>query len=176
MSSWSKEKREEYQAKLRDPRWQKMRLEVLNRDEWRCKICGDATSTLHVHHRWYERGGEPWDVPLECLVTLCETCHEQETSARASDERDLLAELKKRYFGFELAQISKLLANMPHRNVTEVQLTAVTWALSHDNVVDEIIRAYFDRECPHPSKDPPQAVTFEHSIPLTEIYPQDQSP
>jgi len=70
--------RETYLAKLRDPRWQKKRLKILERDEWTCQICGDSESTLHVHHRRYIVGREPWEYHDGCLVTLCEGCHEFE--------------------------------------------------------------------------------------------------
>ncbi len=62
-----------YSKKLRDPRWQKKRLEVLERDNWKCKKCGDDKHELHVHHLRYS--GEPWDVELEDLDTLCALCH-----------------------------------------------------------------------------------------------------
>ncbi len=70
-----------YAEKLRDPRWQKKRLEILERDEWTCQLCGDKETTLVVHHRWYRKGKDPWDYPDNCLATLCESCHEQETGA-----------------------------------------------------------------------------------------------
>lgn len=64
-----------YAQKLKDLRWQKLRLEILNRDEWACRSCGDATNTLHVHHGYYERGREPWEYDPRSLHTLCEECH-----------------------------------------------------------------------------------------------------
>jgi hypothetical protein len=64
-----------YSEKLKDPRWQKKRLEILNRDDFKCLVCGDGSETLHVHHKRYEKGCEPWDYPNEELCTLCETCH-----------------------------------------------------------------------------------------------------
>ena len=42
-----------YYEKFKDPRWQKKRLEVLQRDEFMCQICLDTSSTLHIHHRRY---------------------------------------------------------------------------------------------------------------------------
>jgi 5-methylcytosine-specific restriction endonuclease McrA len=63
-----------YAELLKDPRWQRKRLEILNRDEWMC-MCGDTTTTLHVHHRYYVKGRDPWEYPDFCYVTLCETCH-----------------------------------------------------------------------------------------------------
>ena len=62
-----------YSQKLRDPRWQKRRLEILNRDDFRCQVCGAEDQTLHVHHRRYQ--SDPWESPDEDLETLCETCH-----------------------------------------------------------------------------------------------------
>lgn len=64
-----------YWEKLKDPRWQKKRLEVLERDKFTCITCGDTESTLHVHHGYYEKGLEPWEYELNTLWTLCEECH-----------------------------------------------------------------------------------------------------
>lgn len=68
-----------YSEKLKDPRWQKMRLQVLERDEWTCRFCGDKTKTLHVHHFCYAKSGNPWDVEDHALITLCEDCHHLES-------------------------------------------------------------------------------------------------
>jgi len=65
-----------YQEKLKDPRWQKRRLEILQRDSWTCVGCAGTEKTLHVHHFWYEDNLDPWEYPDRCLVTLCESCHE----------------------------------------------------------------------------------------------------
>jgi hypothetical protein len=66
-----------YAEKLKDPRWQKVRLEILNRDEWRCQVCDDETTCLIVHHKRYVRGREPWEYELRLLITLCEKCHDK---------------------------------------------------------------------------------------------------
>jgi len=70
-----------YSEKLKDPRWQKVRLETLQRDFWTCRKCGDTETTLHVHHTLYSPGVEPWEYRREQLVTLCETCHKIEPEA-----------------------------------------------------------------------------------------------
>lgn len=57
-----------------DPRWQKLRLEVMQRDGWKCVACGDDKSELHVHHMHYF--GELWETPMDNLQTLCRCCHE----------------------------------------------------------------------------------------------------
>lgn len=62
-----------YSEKLKDPRWQKKRLLIFERDKWTCRCCGDNKTTLNVHHLTY--AGEPWECPDENLTTLCEDCH-----------------------------------------------------------------------------------------------------
>lgn len=65
-----------YSELLRDPRWQKKRLEIMSRDHWACRFCSDADHILNVHHLYYERYYRPWEYPREALITLCEACHE----------------------------------------------------------------------------------------------------
>lgn len=69
MSKWS--------SAFRDSRWQKLRLEIMERDEWTCKSCGATGDgvTLNVHHAYYESGKAPWEYPTDTLVTWCEDCH-----------------------------------------------------------------------------------------------------
>lgn len=77
----------EYPVKLRDPRWQKRRLRILERDNFTCQCCRDTETTLHVHHRWYETDQEPWDATDRQLVTLCEDCHADEGRRRDVDRQ-----------------------------------------------------------------------------------------
>lgn len=62
-----------YSQKLKDPRWQKKRLNILNRDNFSCRFCGDDKTELHVHHKSYY--GNPWEQVNDELVTLCKYCH-----------------------------------------------------------------------------------------------------
>jgi hypothetical protein len=62
-----------YSEKLRNPKWQRKRLEILQRDDFTCKLCGDKETELHVNHLKYT--GEPQDAPNEDLETLCKVCH-----------------------------------------------------------------------------------------------------
>jgi hypothetical protein len=71
-----------YQQLLRDPRWQKKRLEILERDHWKCVDCEDEKTTLHVDHAYYEYGKMPWEYPDHTLATLCAPCHERVTALR----------------------------------------------------------------------------------------------
>lgn len=62
-----------YSEKLRDPRWQKKRLEILGRDNFTCVKCGDKETELHVHHLKYN--GLPHEADSTDLETLCKHCH-----------------------------------------------------------------------------------------------------
>lgn len=61
----------------KDPRWQKKRLLIMERDRFTCQNCGRADNELFVHHRYYERGSMPWEYPDNALVTYCGACHEE---------------------------------------------------------------------------------------------------
>ena len=74
-----------YSEKLKDPRWQKKRLKILERDNWTCQICDSTDKTLHVHHKIYIAGYDPWEYDDDTLITYCEDCHEKETDAQKFD-------------------------------------------------------------------------------------------
>lgn len=97
-----------YAEKLTDPRWQKKRLEVLSRDGWSCQRCSDTSSTLHVHHKRYT--GEPWDAPLEDLVTLCAECHAS-TSHTEKEVRGQIESLTCDHV-FDIADIQSILCDV----------------------------------------------------------------
>jgi hypothetical protein len=74
-----------YWEKLKDPKWQKKRLEVMQANDFCCEICGDNETTLNVHHKEYFKDHEPWEYKNEQLACLCEDCHES-----MHDEVDIL--------------------------------------------------------------------------------------
>lgn len=67
-----------YSQYYRDSRWQQKRLEIMERDGWKCRSCGKGGEgvTLNVHHAYYEKGKKPWEYDGDMLVTWCEKCHE----------------------------------------------------------------------------------------------------
>jgi hypothetical protein len=67
--------KDSYSEKLKDPRWQKLRLVVMERDGWKCRFCFSDDETLAVHHKRYAESRNPWDSSASDLVTLCEGCH-----------------------------------------------------------------------------------------------------
>ena len=63
-----------YTEKLRHPKWQKKRLQVLEKDDWKCRICRSGEKFLQVHHKAY-RPVDPWDYQADELEALCLDCH-----------------------------------------------------------------------------------------------------
>lgn len=90
----SRDYKAEYAEKLKDPRWQKMRLKIMERDDFACQYCGENENTLHVHHVEYRRGADPWDYREYQLLTVCEHCHKWEHDYRTEIEEKLLSVLK----------------------------------------------------------------------------------
>jgi len=72
-----------YLEQLKDPRWQKKRLEILNRDNFTCQCCGSKENELQVHHKYYDKKKLAWEYDNDCLITLCKDCHEYETKENA---------------------------------------------------------------------------------------------
>jgi hypothetical protein len=106
----------EYAKLLRDPRWQKLRLQILERGGWTCQSCGDSSSTLHVHHLLYHYGSKPWEYIPELLLTLCEDCHERETE----DGKDAALKFKeamahRRLLSEELSLLTTLVLVLPEK-------------------------------------------------------------
>ena len=103
------EKKKTYVEQLRHPRWQRKRLEVMGRDGFRCVQCGDEETELHVHHKTYIWGKDPWDYPLGNFDTLCSRCHELQKRDVKTLQSQLLGELEK--LGLP-ADIGKLTGSM----------------------------------------------------------------
>ena len=146
------EARKSYYEKLRDPRWQRKRLEVLERDGWACQLCDENTKTLNVHHRLYEKGRDPWDYPVETLVTLCEDCHELEIENRYEAEQHLLAVLRKRFFSDDLDGLSIMFRSLRLAVSLSDLLLLMTW-LSSCGHVQRLLMEKFDKEGPGEEDD-----------------------
>jgi len=67
-----------YWQKLKDPRWQKRRLSVMEKAKFCCQKCHRDDQTLNVHHLYYMSKREPWDYPDFALQCICEECHAQD--------------------------------------------------------------------------------------------------
>jgi hypothetical protein len=64
-----------YSEKLKNPKWQRRRLEILEDRDWTCERCRSKEKTLNVHHSVYHKGFDPWEYSNDDLIVLCEDCH-----------------------------------------------------------------------------------------------------
>jgi len=65
-----------YKEDLLSPQWQRKRLEIMQRDGFKCCLCGTDKNSLSVHHLYYEAKKKPQDYDDESMITLCQNCHE----------------------------------------------------------------------------------------------------
>ncbi len=131
-----------YKEKFKDPRWQKKRLKILERDDWTCQCCGDKESTLHVHHRYYKTGLDPWDYPDISLITLCEECHEEESLLRPNLEQNLLQACKSKFLISQVESLGIAIHCMPTKYVMNIIMDAFCWALEDSKMQEKIIKAH----------------------------------
>jgi len=108
-----------YADQYKDPRWQKKRLEILDRDEFQCQHCGDSKSQLHVHHRVYEYGRDVWDYDNDLLVTYCNSCH-QYAHQLSSDLKSVSSEIMEGWLLDSIEINIHILNELKHRNPYEL--------------------------------------------------------
>ncbi len=133
-----------YTDKLKDPRWQKKRLEILERDKWTCQYCYDDFSTLVVHHKIYIPDKEPWDYPDNLLITLCEDCHNKEKDERPAYEQSLLETLKVWFSSEDIHGFVNCLRSFQLLHLHDLVGSAYGWALSSKEAQILLIDAYFN--------------------------------
>lgn len=71
---------EPYSSLLEKREWGAKRVAILARDNYTCTHCGAKEGLgvqLHVHHKHYIYGLDPWEYKDTELVTLCEKCHSE---------------------------------------------------------------------------------------------------
>ena len=134
-----------YAEKLKDPRWQKKRLLIFERDNWTCQLCSDTDSTLVVHHRLYLPNMEPWDYPDEFLVTLCESCHALEGESMSGAIQSLSDEIRKKLYSDDVYRIAHGMRELKLLHASEVVATAYDEALSDPELQRKLIKRLWIR-------------------------------
>ena len=88
-----------YQDDMKTATWQKRRLMLLERDNWKCKThdCKGQSSQLEIHHIDYIPGNKIWEYPDDMLITLCRDCHSREQE-RDPAERMLINSMRMKGF------------------------------------------------------------------------------
>jgi hypothetical protein len=130
-----------YFEKLKDPRWQKRRLEVLDQNGWACEDCGETSKTLHVHHGYYESGKEPWEYDDLSLHVVCEDCHGRTT--------ELMKRIRRQIGCLPVSSLGKLLGyihgialidcpvgGVPVTSYEHAEGIGDAWRLSPEQVID----------------------------------------
>jgi hypothetical protein len=76
----------DYAISLQDPKWKAKSAKIRDRDGHKCVKCGAKGVELHVHHKYYIFGREPWDYTDKALITLCGACHDKEHAGKDISE------------------------------------------------------------------------------------------
>lgn len=133
-----------YSEKLKDPKWQRKRLEILDRDDFTCQSCGSKDKTVHVHHKKYQ--GEPWEVDSKYLVTLCEDCHEGQ-SHESKQYYELFFEtfLGSSFLADDLRQLAWGLSELKMQESRSKMALVYAFALADEEAQATLIKMFNDR-------------------------------
>lgn len=134
-----------YRDKLSDPRWQKKRLEILQRDSFTCQECKCTTKELQVHHRSYVKGANPWEYDNDDLVCLCRECHEERTQF----DKDLVYALGRMPSNFILALAHGLhsyLGRGDQDDLLRLMMPVLTYSEDPDTKLADILTAFWNRK------------------------------
>lgn len=114
-----------YSEKLRHPKWQKKRLEILNRDGFKCRFCRSEEETLHVHHLSYIKGNDPWDYENSSLITLCHACHDYDHDELNEAKNCIISALRSR--GAMSADVISLAVAFDDSGSNDSQISKEEW-------------------------------------------------
>jgi hypothetical protein len=139
----------EYSKKLQNPNWQRKRLEILQRDNFKCILCNSDNKELHVHHRWYQFGKNIWDYPDNCFETLCFECHEYiETNIKDSTS-DLQVIIRKTHLNQDdyncINQLLLHLSDDIYQNINPIQIKDAIDYIIENCVIGQIIKIRSDK-------------------------------
>lgn len=134
-----------YSEKLKDPRWQKKRLEILERDDWCCQCCFDTENTLSVHHVKYIKGREPWDYDESYFITLCSSCHGYETENLKSAVSLLVDSILCKFkLSDNIAAISNSIDELKIIKSPEVTADILNYIITNEGAMERHEEDYFN--------------------------------
>lgn len=132
-----------YYDYFKHPEWQKKRLKIMELANFECESCGAKDITLHVHHKYYEKGRKPWEYPDESLHCLCEDCHKE--------IQDIQVEMSRQIGRLDLSDLGALLGyargleSLSYPNVSfsvesyeEALGIASCWGISPEDVISAL--------------------------------------
>ena len=113
-----------YQRILKSPKWQKKRLEILNRDNFKCVACSNDLDELHVHHSYYDAGKLAWEYSNNSLYTLCHDCHEYIHSVLSMGDKHWIVRNAKTYninaTEFAILNIAIITGNTKNKSIFDL--------------------------------------------------------
>lgn len=93
--------------KYKNPKWQRKRLEIFEKRNFQCEVCGSKSKMLTIHHGYYEKDYEPWDYNDDTLWCCCESCHE-EAQAELRDLKYQMAKINPNNYGELMSALVEL--------------------------------------------------------------------
>ena len=135
----------DYAEQYKNPKWQKLRLKILDRDGWACQKCGDDESQLQVHHRRYIYGKKVWDYSMEELITLCNECHEEEKDCMKIHMELFIGILKTKLFSSHVNDLVCSLGWLLYQDLhhPDILISALGWVINH-KFDENIMKPYMD--------------------------------
>lgn len=107
-----------YDKKLKSPKWQRKRLKIMDRDNFSCCICGDNTSSLNVHHLFYDKEiKQPYDYPDDSLLTVCDNCHNDIHSSKIGAYSLILMNLFVKLTDSDRSFVNELISEINRKKV-----------------------------------------------------------
>lgn len=131
-----------YFEKLQDPRWQKKRLEILNRDEFTCQSCFDKDNMLQVHHIKYN--SEPWLTNSDYLICLCVSCHNSIEKSK-NEVKAIFEELQSNLNIDGFYELVDIIRSISNKNLNPYELSAINKFIN--NFTDKDYQKYFKKYC-----------------------------
>ena len=137
--------KQEYFKLLKDPRWQKKRLEVMERDHFGCVNCGDNKSTLNIHHLIYFPNNKPWEYDDKFLITLCEECHEWEKNNAKRCFKELKLGLAScQFLNGGILALGEKFQKLIHPQAPEITVAGLCFALDNIGIIQEMYFAHLE--------------------------------
>lgn len=131
-----------YLQKLKDPRWQKKRLQIFERDNWTCQKYGNKNKTLAIHHRLYLNNREPWDYSDDLLITLFVECHELEQINLTNTEKNIVEILKIKFLAEGINELCCGLYKLELFDIESTVGAAYGYAFSNKTIQRNLLKTY----------------------------------
>lgn len=128
-----KKQNNDYAEQYKNPKWQKLRLKILDRDDWSCQKCNDDESQLQVHHKRYVYGKKVWEYKDSDLITLCNACHEEEKDGMKEEIENFIEVIKLKLFSNQVSSLNCSLGYLIYREPypMDILISALEWVITH---------------------------------------------